>query len=451
MRVHGNWCMLIQARTMIRSVAFISLTSLIASIHAQQPGTLFGEYHPPLPWQRCIAGGSCQTVSGSITLDERWRSMHKKGSLDGCWDSQSGWIDPPCGHTGVCAQSCEIEGADYAIYGVTTSGNALQMIFVNQGPYGTSVGSRVFLMENDTLYQTFKLKNREFTFDVDVSRLPCGVKSSLYFVGMDADGGKQQYLNNKAGAKYGTGYCDARCTRSVRFINGEANIPYDVLSGKGYHGSCCLEIDLWEANSISTALTYHTCAPPEPYECGDDECTNVVCDGDGCDINPYRNGATTFYGNGRTVNTANKITVVTRFLTADGSDYGLLNEIQRVYIQNGQVIQNAQVNFGGSLYNSITENYCSAQKSAFGEPDFFSSYGGFWQDHALDRGLVLAMGIEGDHVSNMQWLDGKWGGGPGYVRGTCPSSLDWEEVEMTEPHSRVTFSNIKFGPIGSTA
>lgn len=31
----------------------------------------------------------------------------------------------------------------------------------------------------------FKLLNQEFTFDVDVSQLPCGVNGALYFVEMD--------------------------------------------------------------------------------------------------------------------------------------------------------------------------------------------------------------------------------------------------------------------------
>lgn len=37
---------------------------------------------------------------------------------------------------------------------------------------------------------------------------------------MDADGGMSKYPNNKAGAKYGTGYCDSQCPRDLKFING---------------------------------------------------------------------------------------------------------------------------------------------------------------------------------------------------------------------------------------
>ena len=68
----------------------------------------------------------------------------------------------------------------------------------------------MFMMDSDSEYTLFKLKNKEFSFDVDVSNLPCGINGALYFVEMSANGdlGKG---NNNAGAKYGTGYCDAQC------------------------------------------------------------------------------------------------------------------------------------------------------------------------------------------------------------------------------------------------
>jgi len=37
---------------------------------------------------------------------------------------------------------------------------------------------------------------------------------------MDQDGGLSRYSTNKAGAKYGTGYCDSQCPRDVKFVNG---------------------------------------------------------------------------------------------------------------------------------------------------------------------------------------------------------------------------------------
>jgi cellulose 1,4-beta-cellobiosidase len=66
----------------------------------------------------------------------------------------------------------------------------------------------------------FKLLNREFSFDVDVSSLECGINGALYFVEMEADGGMSKFPTNKAGAKYGTGYCDAQCPHDIKFICG---------------------------------------------------------------------------------------------------------------------------------------------------------------------------------------------------------------------------------------
>lgn len=68
---------------------------------------------------------------------------------------------------------------------------------------------------------------------------------------MDEDGGKSKYSSNKAGAKYGTGYCDAQCPRDLKFINGEANVDgwkassNDENAGVGNYGSCCSEMDIW--------------------------------------------------------------------------------------------------------------------------------------------------------------------------------------------------------------
>jgi cellulose 1,4-beta-cellobiosidase len=68
---------------------------------------------------------------------------------------------------------------------------------------------------------------------------------------MDEDGGVSKYPSNKAGAKYGTGYCDAQCPRDLKFINGEANSAQwtpstnDQNAGLGQYGSCCSEMDIW--------------------------------------------------------------------------------------------------------------------------------------------------------------------------------------------------------------
>lgn len=68
------------------------------------------------------------------------------------------------------------------------------------------------------------------------------MNGAIYLVEMDEDGGSSKYPSNKAGAKYGTGYCDAQCPKTP-FIAGQA-----TSSKWGNYGACCPEFDLWEAN-----------------------------------------------------------------------------------------------------------------------------------------------------------------------------------------------------------
>lgn len=152
-----------------------------------------------------------------------------------------------CSTDETCAEDCCLDGADYqSTYGVSTSGDALTLDFVTQNSNGENVGSRTYLMSSSTEYEIFDLLGNEFTFDVDVSKLPCGLNGALYFVSMPADGGISS--TNKAGAAYGTGYCDSQCPRDLKFIDGEANIEGWVSSsnnantGLGDHGSCCPEM-----------------------------------------------------------------------------------------------------------------------------------------------------------------------------------------------------------------
>jgi len=200
--------------------SFILLSSLFAAVaYGQQAGTLTTETHPALTWQTCTAYGSCTTNTGSVTLDGNWRWTHSTSGSTNCYTGNT-WDATLCPDDATCATTCALDGAAYAsTYGITTSGSALTLGFVT----GANVGSRVYLMKDDTTYQTFDMRNKEFTFDVDVSNLPCGLNGALYMVGMSADGGMAAYPNNKAGAKYGTGYCDAQCPKDIKFINGEVS------------------------------------------------------------------------------------------------------------------------------------------------------------------------------------------------------------------------------------
>lgn len=434
--------------------------SVLPISNAQQIGTAKPEIHPPLTIQSCMKSGGCQTEQESVVLDANWRWTHITTGYRNCYTGNS-WDTSICPDGVTCAKHCALDGADYkGTYGITSSGSALKLNFVTGG----NVGSRVYLLDSESKYKVFKLKNREFTFDVDVSKLPCGVNGALYFVEMDGDGGTGRFPANKAGAKYGTGYCDAQCPHDIKFINGEANCE-DWKNGFGRYGTCCVEMDIWEANSISTAYTPHSCTSKgqtrcEGAECGDGADQNMgMCDKSGCDFNPYRLGDKMFFGPSPnfTVDSTKKFTVVTQFITSDGKDEGEPSEIRRLWVQNGKVIQSRNVTVGGQKYNSVTDKFCTAQKQEFGDQNSYAEKGGIKAiSGALDRGMVLVMSLWDDHAVYMLWLDSNYPPGkspstPGVARGTCSvSSGRPADVERQYPDASVTYSNIKYGELGST-
>ena len=281
---------------------------------------------------------------------------------------------------------------------------------------------------------------------------------------MDEDGGLSKYSTNKAGAKYGTGYCDAQCPRDLKFINGEANSAQwkassnDQNAGVGQYGSCCTEMDIWEANSVSTAYTPHPCSTVGQHRCEGDECGGTysstryagTCDPDGCDYNSYRQGVKDFYGPGLTVDTKSKFTVVTQFIK--GSD-GVLSEIKRYYVQNGKLIPNSQSTIPGTTGNSVNPDFCKAQKVAFGDGDHFNDIGGFAQfSKGVAAGMVLVMSLWDDHYANMLWLDSTYPTDaspdtPGKGRGTCDTSSGVpKDIESSQASNQVIYCKTQSPP-----
>ncbi|KAF9265894.1 glycoside hydrolase [Marasmius fiardii PR-910] len=458
---------------MFPKASLLSLALLAIGALGQQVGTNTAENHPKITWSQCATSGTCTTQQGSVVLDSNWRWLHSTdGQFRNCYTGNT-WDATLCPDDNTCAQNCALDGADYSgTYGITTSGNALTLKFVTQSQQ-KNIGSRVYLMDSsDSKYQMFNLLNQEFAFDVDMSNLPCGLNGALYFVEMDADGGMAKSSSNKAGAKYGTGYCDTQCPHDLKFINGAANVegwqpsPSDPNAGSGTFGTCCNEMDIWEANNNAAAVTPHVCRGTSGgqtkcsgTDCGDgDERYDGLCDKDGCDFNSFRMGDTSFLGPGKTVDTNSKITVVTQFLTSTNSTSGTLSEIRRVYVQNGQVIQNSKTNIPGmSQFDSITDDFCNAQKQAFGDTNSFEDRGGLAvMGQAFAKGMVLVMSLWDDHEANMLWLDSNYptdksASTPGVARGTCDQASGVPTtVESQHGDATVVFSNIKVGPIGST-
>jgi len=459
------------------STLWVFLGFLFSGTYSQAPGEMKKNLNLKMDIEECSGQMDCTTIHSKVTLDSNWRWLHAEGEAVNCYDGNL-WDDELCPDAATCTENCVLEGVDSAdwkgTYGVTSDGKGITLKFVTQGPYSTNIGSRMYLLApGEDEYQIFKLKNREFTFDVDVSELPCGLNGALYFVEMDYDGGMENYPTNTAGAAYGTGYCDAQCPHDMKWISGETNceewIPSDndVNAGRGYYGSCCVEMDIWESNSVATAYTPHPCDTVGQYrcegtECGDnwsDERYDGICDKDGCDFNSWRLGDQSFFGPGSDfkVDTTKPMTVVTQFLTSDGTDDGDLVEIRRLYVQDGEIIENSFSNLDGIDGDSITDNFCDQTKEVFGDVNDHGEHGGLkTMGESLERGQVLVMSMWDDHDANMLWLDSNYPldkdpSTPGVNRGPCPEDSGVPaDMESQYPDASVKYYNVKFGTLGST-
>ena len=405
---------------MSRPLSFVFLSALVALVYSQQVGNYTAEVNPPLTWQKCTKSGGCSSVKGSVTIDANYRWTHQVGGYVNCKTSSGAWNSTICPDATTCAKNCALEGVDYSSSGVATSGSALTVTLNTT----TNSGPRVYLLDSTgKAYEKFQLLQKEFTFDVSLPQVGCGMNAALYFSEMKVDGGAA--ATNAAGPKYGTGYCDAQCPSGNNWIDGKANF--------NNAGLCCNEMDIWEANAISNAFTTHGCLQDGPYTCPSGGCSGQ-CDSGGCGFNPYSQGAKTFYGPGNTIDTNKPFTVVTQFITDSGTTTGNLVQINRLYVQNGVVIKNSVSSATGA--NSITSAFCEATGASG------------WQNtgrmvpltKSFTTGLVLAISLWDDPSPNgMSWLDG-------YPNaGTCTGG-----VNTTLPSVSAIFSNIKFGDIGST-
>ena len=208
-------------------------------------------------------------------------------------------------------------------------------------------------------------------------------------------------------------------------------------------------MDLWEANSQTTQLTPHPCNVTGDFTCLGASCENL-CDPSGCDFNPFRMGNQSFYGPGKIVDTTKPFTVVTQFITNDGTANGTLTSINRVYVQDGQVIQNSMVTLPNlPAVNDITQSFCTAKINTLDDAASFNQRGGLAaMGTSLARGAVLVISLWDSLGGGMDWLDGLEGtnsSSPGALRGPC---TDAEAV--SDAAASVTFSNIKVGDLFST-
>ncbi len=423
------------------SSAAVLLLAVAGAAVAQQIGKAVPEVHPRLPTMMCTTSGGCQTMQTRVVTDALSRSLHAVGQ-PGVACSVTNTTQCPSAED--CSKNCALEGVDYAAMGVTTAGSAMTLrLFNGSGPSAKTLSPRVYLLaEDDRNYQMLQLVNQEFTYDVDMSKVGCGVNGALYLSEMEESGGRSDA--NPAGAQYGTGYCDAQCFNTT-FINGLANFNNS--------GACCNEMDIWEANAAATAMTPHTCSGDSLFLCSGDQCgkgTAAVCDKSGCGINPYRAGARNFYGQRGSVDTTRPFTVVTQFLSADNTTRGTLDQIRRMYIQDGRMIMTATRSSNGSTSSlsalatglgTITEDFCSTQGGA---ADFVRLGGLAGMGRSLARGMVLIFSIWDAPGDFMTWLDSGSAGPCSATQG------DPKIIASNNSDAAVTFSNIRWGDIGST-
>ena len=255
----------------------------------------------------------------------------------------------------------------------------------------------MYLIEEEGVNKNtmFKLKNQEFTFDVELSTMPCGFNAALYFVGMS---------ENEGGAENGTNYCDAQAVA----------------------GTFCSEMDIMEGNTEAQQFTTHACVDAcSSFTTGVTECKGTgqassVCDQSGCGLNPFR------YGPGTTFDTENAntnwhgpsskyhldssqaFTVVTQF-HADST--GDLSNITRFYVQKGSRIDLPTLYVGpptdgshmtGVGEPSITADFC---KDIYDRWDGNGQYAPLAQmGKNMENGMVLAMSA---WYAQESYVDGK--------------------------------------------
>jgi cellulose 1,4-beta-cellobiosidase len=166
-----------------------------------------------------------------------------------------------------------------------------------------------------------------------------------------------------------------------------------------------------------------------------------------------------FYGRhgGFTIDSTKEATVVTQFITSDGTDSGDLVDIIQFYVQDGVVIPHSNSSIAGVTGSSITNEFCSQMKKAFGDINDFAQKGGLKaMGEALDRGMVLVLSLWDDSLANMLWLDSDYPTNvppstPGVARGPCRTTTGKPEyLRAKYPSASVQYTRLAFGAIGST-
>lgn len=123
------------------------------------------------------------------------------------------------------------------------------------------------------------------------------------------------------------------------------------------------------------------------------------------------------------------------------------------------MVKNPSVTINGKSYDSLTDDFCNAEKTSFGDNNDFERKGGIKAmggSFDSDRGMVLVMSLWDDHDVNMLWLDSDYPtdkdpSTPGVARGPCSKdSGKPSDVENQHPDAHVIYSDIRYGELDST-
>lgn len=361
-------------------------------------------------------------------------------ALTGCGSGGGQHPDEPSVCTGqdcliikLCSQQgCESKAKRVALE--QSSRNAAHLVSTKDDAltlkYEKDVGGpRVYLIneEGNNSNMMFALPGSEFTFDVELSTMDCGFNAALYFVGM---------TENAGGAEDGTNYCDAQAVG----------------------GTFCSEMDLFEGNAKAQQFTTHGCVDAcASFTEAVADCANssdikdTVCDHSGCGMNPFRYGpdATNnekWYGAGAaySLDASKSFTVTTQFHEST---------IARFYVQNGKRIDLPTLHVGPEPLEKpvLKADYCDNIGDTWDGGAKYAPLAQMLKN--MENGMVLAMSawydpetyVDGqpgeDGQTGMSWMDGNnsWG-----EAGPC------HETTSDDGDHQATFSNIRFGPIGTT-
>lgn len=194
-----------------RAAALAWAPVLLGLVAAQSPDTT-PEVHPKLTTYKCTTDGGCVAQNSALVLEASQHEIYQKDNPDyDCGSRGSAPNATVCPDEATCQQNCILQGiSDYSENGVVTDGAELTLHMLDAD--GSKNSPRIYLLnEAEDEYEILRLVGQEFTFDVDMSKLPCGMNSAVYLSEMEARGGQDSSDLAVAGAAYGTGYCDAQC------------------------------------------------------------------------------------------------------------------------------------------------------------------------------------------------------------------------------------------------